>query len=225
MKNKSFFWTSYSDLMTSLFFVMLLLFVTTVTMMHSIQVATEKEIEKIRQLEHSVQAIDSRYFEYNKEFKKHVLKIDVEFPIYDSNIESIDLQAKKNLLEAGKSIVEFIDSAYTKYQAPFLVVVEGQSSKGPYWRNVHENNDVLSYERALALVNFWEANNISLRDKDYAQKCELLICGSGDKGVMRIKPDVPTNPKNQRFLIHVIPKPGIIEHNDTLTSPNNLGPQ
>ena len=48
MKNKSFFWTSYSDLMTSLFFVMLLLFVTTVIMMHLGHVATEKELEKIR---------------------------------------------------------------------------------------------------------------------------------------------------------------------------------
>ena len=63
MKNKSFFWTSYSDLMTSLFFVMLLLFVTTVIMMYAHGKANEEELNKIHQLEHSVQAIDSRYFE------------------------------------------------------------------------------------------------------------------------------------------------------------------
>lgn len=79
MKNKSFFWTSYSDLMTSLFFVMLLLFVTTVVMMHLGHVATEKELAKIKQLEHSVQAIDPRFFAYNPEFKKHVLKMTCSF--------------------------------------------------------------------------------------------------------------------------------------------------
>lgn len=222
MKNKSFFWTSYSDLMTSLFFVMLLLFVTTVIMMYAHGKANEEELNKIHQLEHSVQAIDSRYFEYNSQFKKHVLKIDVQFPIYDSNIESIDPAAKHKLLAAGSRIVQFIDSIYAVYESPFLVVVEGQSSKGPYWRNVHENNDVLSYERALALVNFWEAHDVSLRDANHAQKCELLVCGSGDKGVMRMMPDVPTNAKNQRFLVHVIPKPGMIEHktSDNYSSTN-----
>lgn len=111
MKNKSFFWTSYSDLMTSLFFVMLLLFVTTVIMMYAHGKANEEELNKIHQLEHSVQAIDSRYFEYNSQFKKHVLKIDVQFPIYDSNIESIDPAAKHKLLAAGSRIVQFIDNA------------------------------------------------------------------------------------------------------------------
>ena len=46
MKNKSFFWTSYSDLMTSLFFVMLLLFVTTVIMMYAHGKANEEEQKK-----------------------------------------------------------------------------------------------------------------------------------------------------------------------------------
>lgn len=219
MKNKSFFWTSYSDLMTSLFFVMLLLFVTTVVMMHLGHVATEKELAKIKQLEHSVQAINPQFFAYNSEFKKHVLKIDVQFPIYSSDMDVVDKQAKTELLEAGRSIQEFIDSIYNVYQSPFLVVVEGQSSKGPYWRNVHENNDVLSYERALSLVNYWEANGVSLRTPEYAQKCELLICGSGDKGVMRKQPDTPYNAENQRFLIHVIPKPGMIEHDNVPNLP------
>ena len=66
MKNKSFFWASYSDLMTSLFFVMLLLFVTTVTMMYIHEKATEEELAKIKELEGSVQAIDQHYFAYNE---------------------------------------------------------------------------------------------------------------------------------------------------------------
>ena len=45
MKNKTFFWASYADLMTSLFFVMLLLFVTTTILMfkNNIDIKTQKE--------------------------------------------------------------------------------------------------------------------------------------------------------------------------------------
>ena len=210
MKNKSFFWASYSDLMTSLFFVMLLLFVTTITMMYIHERATEEELSKIKELEGSVQAIDPEYFAYSQEYKKHVLKIDVQFNVYDSDISKISHNTQESLLTAGRKIQSFVDSIYNVYKSPFLVVVEGQSSKGPYWRNVHQNNDVLSYERALSLVNFWERNNINLRSGEYSEKCELLICGSGDRGVMRVQPDTPQNPKNQRFLIHIIPKPGMV---------------
>lgn len=210
MKNKSFFWASYSDLMTSLFFVMLLLFVTTITMMYIHERATEEELAKIKELEGSVEAIDPTYFTYSPDYKKHVLKIDVQFPVYDSDISKIPAETRKSLISAGEQIRSFVDSVYNQYQSPFLVVVEGQSSKGPYWRNVHENNDVLSYERALSLVTLWEQNQINLRSSDYSQKCELLICGSGDRGVMRVQPDTKYNSKNQRFLIHIIPKPGIV---------------
>ena len=210
MKNKSFFWASYSDLMTSLFFVMLLLFVTTVTMMYIHEKATEEELAKIKELEGSVQAIDQHYFAYNEEFKKHVLKIEVKYDVYSADISRIPKGTQYDLVEAGKKIREFVDSVYNKYNSPFLIVVEGQSSKGPYWRNVHENNDVLSYERALALVGLWESKGINLRSDEYSKKCELLICGSGDRGVMRVQPDDKYNEKNQRFLIHVIPKPGIV---------------
>ena len=47
-RKESFFWTSYSDLMTSLFFVMLVLFVLTMALLHRKMVATEKELEQIK---------------------------------------------------------------------------------------------------------------------------------------------------------------------------------
>ena len=53
-RNKeSFFWTSYSDLMTSLFFVMLVLFVLTMALLHRKMVATEQELEQIKRVEKS----------------------------------------------------------------------------------------------------------------------------------------------------------------------------
>ena len=49
MNKKSFFWASYADLMSSLFFIMLVLFVLTVVMLQKARQATEAELEKIKE--------------------------------------------------------------------------------------------------------------------------------------------------------------------------------
>lgn len=55
---KSLFWTSYSDLMTSLFFTLLVLFVVAIIAMgralkkaNDLQIATQAEIDKIHNIE------------------------------------------------------------------------------------------------------------------------------------------------------------------------------
>ena len=57
---KSLFWTSYSDLMTSLFFTLLVLFVVAIIAMgqalkkaNDLQIATQAEIDKIHNIENS----------------------------------------------------------------------------------------------------------------------------------------------------------------------------
>lgn len=67
------------------------------------------------------------------------------------------------------------------------------------------NNNVLSYQRALALHRFWrEQAGI---DFSNMEKCELVICGSGEDGVPR---DANREVNNQRFLIHIVPVIGDI---------------
>ena len=60
MKNKkeSFFWTSYSDLMTSLFFIMLTLFVLVIVLLHKRMEATEQQLEEIKKVEASTRELD-----------------------------------------------------------------------------------------------------------------------------------------------------------------------
>jgi len=219
-KQESYFWTSYSDLMTSLFFVMLVLFVLASAMLKNKigeaerqkeaierqketiekqNEATEKELAKIREIEESIEAIDPNFFEYNSKHKKHILKINVQFQKESYDISDIPQSQQDELIKAGRSISKFLKNSSDDVR--YLLIIEGQSSKDDY-----PGNDVLSFKRANTLKHFWTDQQI-----DFSDKCEIIVSGSGQNGVMRSLPDNKFNEKNQRFLIHIIPKPGVID--------------
>lgn len=197
--------------MTSLFFIMLVLFIVCIVKMKGINTQLDKEVnakeeqlEKIDELNNSIKEIDDKYFKYDENFKRHTLKdIDVSFNTYSSNIQDIDKSQLDKLLKAGEAIVSFMRNAKQKIpEAQYLLIIEGQSSKDFYIRNYE-----LSYERALSLIKFWANNGIEF---DSLGNCEVLISGSGQSSRFRIQPDIKGNKGNQRFVIHIIPKPGII---------------
>lgn len=70
------------------------------------------------------------------------------------------------------------------------------------------NNDVLSYRRARALVQFWKDNELEFKNLP----CEVITSGSGQNSPFRVFPDTAKQKENQRFVIHIIPKPGVIEY-------------
>lgn len=74
-KKESFFWTSYSDLMTSLFFVMLILFVLVIVLLNKRMEATEAQLREIKKVEASTRDLSKDYFIYRPEYKKFVLNI------------------------------------------------------------------------------------------------------------------------------------------------------
>jgi len=216
-KEKSLFWASYADLMTSLFFVMLVLFIGAIVVLDQERrefkgkyETSKKEKEIWEQINDATKNIDSTYFEYKEEFKKHKLKISVNYGNDVDQIETLPELTQKQLLAAGVKLRDFVQE--TTSQNPniqYLLIIEGQASKiGP-----EAINYPLSYRRAYGLKQFWENNGI----KFTATNCEVLICGSGDgrqsgTGLMREK----TEKLNQRFLIHILPKPG--QTNETKTS-------
>ena len=120
------------------------------------------------------------------------------------------------------------NSESKKQDIKYLVVIEGQASADGYYVNDYYNNDVLSYQRALALHRFWkEEASIDFSNMD---KCELVISGSGEGGVPRFSEDdykqcseyiegksikkKDVEKYNQRFLIHIVPVIGNIKMND-----------
>jgi outer membrane protein OmpA-like peptidoglycan-associated protein len=197
MKNRdsSFFWTSYADLMTSLFFVMLALYVLTVAVLKYQQKATEEQLRKITEIQNATRELPEAYFEYQPEFKRFSLKRQINFPAKSAVIPAKD---KVYMVAVGKSIQKLVNILKVKYSGTdikYLIVIEGMASKDNYVYNYQ-----LSYERALSLYRFWEEEDIVLDPS----VCEVIISGSGTGGVGREKPEY----KNQRFLIQIIPKIG-----------------
>lgn len=212
-KKESYFWTSYSDLMTSMFFIMLVLFVLAVALLHrhmdeidKERRATQEQLRIIEEIEEATKTIDTRYFEYSSEHKKHVLTTKVHFPAERHELHYIDQFTQRELINAGKAIANSISNITQKYpEVQYILVIEGQASKDNYAQNYE-----LSYNRALTLKILWEQNNIN-----FGNKCEVVIGGNGDgklygTGFMRD----PIESNNQRFLIHILPKTSIPKINN-----------
>lgn len=200
-KDKNYFWVGYSDLMTSLFFIMLVLFILSYLVMNTkiaeLSVKAE-ELERIKEIRKTVNNIQSEYFTYDSIYKKHILDIDFLFKAGTYRITQIYPDRRPELLEAGRVINNLIQKFPEEENIKYLVVVEGQASNDGW-----EGNEKLSYYRARSLVELWIKNGINLRA---LKNCELIIAGSGERGVPRDSPDIP--PANQRFLITIIPKVG-----------------
>lgn len=223
-KKESFFWTSYSDLMTSLFFIMLVLFVLGLVISRNanrelkaakIQLeqindslkgtaeATQQQLDKITELEKSIKNIDTRYFGYDDKYKTHVLKTKVKFKSGSANFADLSEDTKRELYAVRDLLRKSLESfVRTNPDASYFLIIEGQAS----YDNYLYNNE-LSYKRALALFKFWFPNQKTTNLNFYNLPCEVIIAGAG---CMEGKPRAYLNEDNQRFLIRILPKPGII---------------
>jgi hypothetical protein len=196
-RESGFFWTSYTDLMTSLFFVMLTLYVLTVTVLKYQQKATEEQLRKIREIQNATQNLDSTLFLYQADYKRFVLRRQIQFPAGKSLIPASDTPYLKTVGSSLKTLIETLGKRYQGQNIKYLVVIEGMASKDNYLLN-----DELSYARALALHRFWIRENL----RPDPAVCEVIVAGSGVEGVGR----APVEYLNQRILIQIIPKIGTI---------------
>lgn len=206
-KRESYFWTSYSDMMTSLFFIMLVLFVLAIGLLAKSLVAKQSEIDNIKRIEKSTEELNNNGdFEYNREFKKYVLKVPVYFPSTKSDFSYLSDETKRSLDRVGDEIIAFLKRhSDTKY----LLIVEGQASRNSTRQT--DDNYEYSFLRARNLMKFW----LEEKHKNFGDNVEIQIAGSGDGRLNNSDPKhmknvlwdkYPENPHNQRFLIYIIPK-------------------
>ena len=132
-KKESFFWTSYSDLMTSLFFIMMVLFNSCNGITLQANGSNRKQVRRIKRVEQSTRELNKKdgYFEYNEKYEKYVLRIDIFFPELQTNFAYLTPGCKDSLDRAGDEVVAFLKRHQdTKY----LLIVEGQASRNsPKW--------------------------------------------------------------------------------------------
>lgn len=199
------FWLSYSDLMTSLFFVMLILFLSTAIKLSRQIEGQSVEIEKLKrilQLDTLFSQLSaSSALRYNAENKTFVAKDFEGIEIFEPELAVIKDEYREMVDKVGRDLQELLKNLKDKTpDCSYLLVIEGNSANyainplpadRPY-------NYRLSYDRALALYNRWAEKRINLRKYN----TEIQICGSGLNGINRDEKEE----NNKRFVIQIIPK-------------------
>lgn len=196
---QDYFWLSYSDLMTSLFFIMLVLYVLTFVKLSNQKNASEQQLKKIQEIQTAVKSLPSQYFTYDEKYGRYSLARNINFETMKDVINEDD---KVYLKDVGESISDLINELKVKYKGQdirYVVLIEGMASKDYYIDNYQ-----LSYRRALAVKRLWESEGIIL---DPAV-CDVQVAGSGVEGIGRYPKKEEA--KNQRILIQIIPKIGKI---------------
>lgn len=204
------FWLSYSDLMTSLFFIMLVLFVVCMAKMNSDvdKANAEKEqLERILRLDEQFKGLnESKELQYDKERKMFVAKDFVGVEIFNPNSADIKPEFIEDVDRVGQELQDVVKRLHDSSPGvAFQLVIEGNAAidykhmrAGTY---NPDNVDMyrLSYDRALALYLRWQSNGIDLRKYN----TEVIIAGSGFNGANR---DLNNEANNKRFVIQIIPK-------------------
>ena len=207
-QSKDFFWPSYVDLMTSLFIVMLVLFILSYKLFQDKQdelLVQVEQLRKIQEIEAALKGLEGKYFRFDPVTKRHELKVQTRF---DPNSSVIKESDKDSLYAAGLTLKKIIDDIKEDQGVKYLVIIEGMAARdlrNPDFHVLRRNYGYqLSYNRALALLNLWENRDIKFDEKRF----EILIAGSGFYGTGRYTGRREYD--NKRFLIQVIPKIGEI---------------
>ncbi|MFD2247949.1 OmpA family protein [Pontibacter ruber] len=210
-ESRDFFWPSYVDLMTVLFLVMLVLFILSFKMFQDKDTENRENIarlqvevrekRKLDEIKAALSRLDEKYFQYNQKYKRHELLVDV---LFEQSSAVIPDRARAPLRRAGFNLSQVINSIKDK-DVKYLIVIDGRAASFPKGdpRNITQREYALqlSYQRALALMKFWQSSGIYF-PKD---RVELVAAGSGFEGAGRTG-DI----RDRRFVIQILPKVGTL---------------
>lgn len=205
--------------MTSMFFIMLVLFALSIgylvikiaeneKLIKNLKEATTglvKENERLQKLlnleEQFKPLINDSSFYYLPDCKKFIVKDFMGIEIFDPNQVTIKTEYNTLTIEAGEKIEAFLRELSNQNKGfSYLLVIEGNMANDHDNPNSIDRSDFYtkSYERALAVYKLWLNEGINFRQYDV----EVMICGSGLNGLCRD----PIEENNKRFSIQIIPK-------------------
>ena len=218
------FWLSYSDLMTSMFFIMLVLFIVCLVKVSISYNELEREKQKTEQILAETKAtneqlqqilqLDKQFKElsnssrlgYDEDKKMFYAKDFVGIEIFNPNDDNIKPEYLDKVREVGEDLKMILAKLHSENpRFSYQLVIEGtaaikwdQKVAGTF---NPDNQEMywLSYRRALALYNKWRDQDLNLRNYN----TEIIIAGSGFNGINR---DNSVEDNNKRFIIQIIPK-------------------
>lgn len=215
-KQKDPFWTSYSDLMTSLFFVMLVLFIICMIKVGKANTdlaralgeakVTIDQQNQILQLDSLFDALSkSTSLEYDEEKKMFYSPEFNGIEIFTPNDDVILDKYLERIDKVGNDLEDILSHLNTNPNFHYQLVIEGNAAIP--WKQLAsksfnpDNQEMykLSYRRALALYNRWKNKGHDFRKYN----TEIIIAGSGFNGINR---DNKVEENNKRFIIQIIPK-------------------
>ena len=230
-RNSNTFWLSYSDLMTSLFFIMLVLFIIFMgklsktnkelevknTALDSIIETTKKaldeanaskaQLEMILQLDKQFKELsESSALVYNENNKTFVAKDLIGIEIFQPNDDVIKQEYLVTVDSVGRSLQEIVKRLNQQNpQLSFQLVIEGNAAI-PYEDLVSktfnaDSGEMYKLSFRRALALYYRWKSIGLDLRGY--NTEILICGSGFNGINR---DMKKEDNNKRFVIQITPK-------------------
>tara|TARA_B110000027_G_scaffold134077_1_gene164809 strand:- start:1672 stop:2331 length:660 start_codon:yes stop_codon:yes gene_type:complete len=208
MKKSGFFWVSYADLMTSLFFVMLVLYVISFTILQSKQSelqAAADQLKKLEDIQLALEGLDENYFKFDRVNKRYKLQVTTSFKPSSSDIINIRKPLRQKLFNAGKILYAKVEQVIKENPTvDYLLVIEGNAQRSNQnWIDYPDTGYLLSYKRALSLFNYWKSRGLDFRD--LGSQCEIIIAGSGYFGYSR---DQSNEGNNRKFSIQVTSKVG-----------------
>tara|TARA_B100000780_G_scaffold277807_1_gene249394 strand:+ start:485 stop:1144 length:660 start_codon:yes stop_codon:yes gene_type:complete len=208
MKKSGFFWVSYGDLMTSLFFVMLVLYVISFTILQSKQSelqAAADQLKKLEDIQLALEGLDENYFKFDRVNKRYKLQVSTQFNSNSEDIIDIPKDMLEEIFNAGKVLYAKIDQVIKENPTvDYLLIIEGNTQRSNQNWIIYPNEGYrLSYRRALSLINYWKSRGLDF--KDLGSQCEIIIAGSGHFGYSR---DQSNERNNRKFSIQVTSKVG-----------------
>lgn len=208
MKKSGFFWVSYADLMTSLFFIMLVFYVISFAILQTKQNTLEvqaNQLKEIKDIQKAIENLDNTYYHFDTVNKRYKLNIDVRFKSNSSNIIDIPLSTRMELEKAGINLFDKVKSIIdTSKTIDYLLIIEGNAQRSnSNWVSNPNMGYNLSYNRALSLFNYWK--EIGADFNSLGSQCEVILAGSGYFSQSR---DEENENNNRRFTIQVTSKVG-----------------
>lgn len=219
MKKNNIFWISYSDLMTSLFFIMLVLFVLAIGYLKIKDIENQRliaelkksqegliketeRLEKLLNLEKQFEPlIKDNSFYYLPICKKFIARDLMGIEIFEPNQFAIKPEYVSTTIDVGNKIKNFLKKLNSQNpELSYLLVIEGNMAN-TFDKRIDKDENygyLISYQRALSVYKLWLRNNINFRDFNV----EVMLCGSGFNGLCRDA----IEENNKRFSIQIIPK-------------------